>query len=286
LDSWYQVFRQWVDKKSCKYAPQGINPFKKVLEADQFKSCLQEWLQTDEIGGAYRKDIKFDFAANQILGWKQTVTTEFFEDPGRDALAYLTEIRKIESLYGLTETFSFERSYADLEIYIVLIGETIASLALAVLTVIFVVLFITMNLQVTFIVVLCVCLVDLYVAAFAHFSGLTLNNFTAIQLSFALGIAVDFSTHIAHTFLHLESPAHLRKAKLQREYKAKQAMSQMGSSVFHGGFSTFIAVSLMGFAKLYTFKVFFKTWLVIIVFGILNGIILLPILLSMVGPVE
>lgn len=42
----------------------------------------------------------------------------------------------------------------------------------------------------------------------------------------------------------------------------------------------------MGFAKLYTFKVFFKTWLVILFFGILNGIILLPILLSMVGPVE
>ena len=60
----------------------------------------------------------------------------------------------------------------------------------------------------------------------------------------------------------------------------------MGSSVFHGGFSTFIAVALMGFAKLYTFKVFFKTWLVILFFGILNGIILLPILLSMVGPVE
>lgn len=63
-------------------------------------------------------------------------------------------------------------------------------------------------------------------------------------------------------------------------------MSQMGSSVFHGGMSTFIAIAMLGFAKLYTLLVFFKTWIIIIIFGLLNGIILLPILLSMFGPVE
>jgi len=105
-------------------------------------------------------------------------------------------------------------------------------------------------------------------------------------LSFALGIAVDFSSHIAHTYLHIEPPTSLRTKKLQREYKAKQAMSQMGSSVFHGGVSTFIAIAMLGFAKLYTLKVFFKTWIIIIIFGLLNGIILLTILLSMFGPVE
>lgn len=63
-------------------------------------------------------------------------------------------------------------------------------------------------------------------------------------------------------------------------------MSQMGSSVFHGGISTLIAIAMLGFAKLYTLLVFFKTWLIIIIFGLLNGIILLPILLSLFGPVE
>ena len=48
----------------------------------------------------------------------------------------------------------------------------------------------------------------------------------------------------------------------------------MGSSVFHGGFSTLLAVSVMAFAKNYTFEVFFKTWSIMIIFGMLNGIIL------------
>ena len=60
----------------------------------------------------------------------------------------------------------------------------------------------------------------------------------------------------------------------------------MGSSVFHGGFSTFIAVSVMAFATVYTFKVFWKTWTIMIVFGMLNGMILQPVILSFFGPVE
>ena len=60
----------------------------------------------------------------------------------------------------------------------------------------------------------------------------------------------------------------------------------MGSSVFHGGFSTFLAVSVMYTAKLYTFEVFYKSWTFIIVCGLLNGIVLLPILLSIAGPVS
>ena len=60
----------------------------------------------------------------------------------------------------------------------------------------------------------------------------------------------------------------------------------MGSSVFHGGASTFFAVSIMYFAKLYTFVVFFKSWTILITTGLLNGIVLLPILLSIVGPVD
>ena len=58
----------------------------------------------------------------------------------------------------------------------------------------------------------------------------------------------------------------------------------MGSSVFHGGASTFIAISVLGFSKSYAFTVFFKTWIGIIFFGISNGLLLLPIILSEVGP--
>ena len=60
----------------------------------------------------------------------------------------------------------------------------------------------------------------------------------------------------------------------------------MGSSVFHGGFSTFLAISTLSVAKSYIFEVFFKCWFGIILFGMANGFLLLPVILSFAGPTD
>jgi len=58
----------------------------------------------------------------------------------------------------------------------------------------------------------------------------------------------------------------------------------MGSSVFHGGFSTFIAISVLSPSESYIFIVFFRLWFGIILFGLLNGFMLLPVILAYIGP--
>ena len=60
----------------------------------------------------------------------------------------------------------------------------------------------------------------------------------------------------------------------------------MGSSVFHGAASTFLAILPLAAAKSYVFTVFFKMWFGIIVFGVANGFILLPVMLSFFGPLS
>ena len=64
------------------------------------------------------------------------------------------------------------------------------------------------------------------------------------------------------------------------------ALRKMGSSVFHSGFSTFIAILVLAPSKTYVFIVFFRLWFGIIVFGMANGFILLPIILSFCGPLS
>ena len=64
------------------------------------------------------------------------------------------------------------------------------------------------------------------------------------------------------------------------------ALQKMGSSVFHGGFSTFLAIFALTPAETYVFISFFRLWVGIIVFGMSNGFVLLPVLLSYVGPIQ
>ena len=58
----------------------------------------------------------------------------------------------------------------------------------------------------------------------------------------------------------------------------------MGSSVFHGGFSTFLAIILTAPSKSYIFIIFFRLWFSIILFGMSNGFMLLPVILTFIGP--
>lgn len=68
--------------------------------------------------------------------------------------------------------------------------------------------------------------------------------------------------------------------------KVRKALTQMGSSVFHGAASTFLAILPLSAAASYIFTVFFRMWFGIIVFGVANGFILLPVLLSLIGPLK
>ena len=145
LDSWFHRFRSWVDTGACKYARDGIDPFRKTIPYNSFKSCLQVWLLEDPIGSTYRVEIKFDYKSGKIEGWKQAIQMERIMDPGEYAMIFLNDIRLIEKAVGLEDTYSFDREYIEVEIYRVLMPETISTLTIAILTVIFVVLFITVN---------------------------------------------------------------------------------------------------------------------------------------------
>jgi len=58
----------------------------------------------------------------------------------------------------------------------------------------------------------------------------------------------------------------------------------MGAPVFHGGFSTFVAVVLLSLTDSYIFLTFFKMFAMVVIFGLTHGLVFLPALLSILGP--
>jgi len=155
------------------------------------------------------------------------------------------------------------------------------------MAVVLVILFITTSLTATLLVAICVALVDLFLLALLYYWGLTFNTIVVLQIVIALGLAVDYSAHIAHCYLVVIPPKGLCKNNAEKRlYKVKKALSQIGSSIFHGGFSTFLAIITLSPSKSYVFIVFFRAWFGIIIFGMANGFILLPVMLSFVGPTE
>ena len=58
----------------------------------------------------------------------------------------------------------------------------------------------------------------------------------------------------------------------------------MGAPVLNGGFSTLVAFILLAGSESYVFSTFFSIFLLVIIFGLYHGLILLPVLLSLIGP--
>ena len=58
----------------------------------------------------------------------------------------------------------------------------------------------------------------------------------------------------------------------------------MGDSVFKGGISTFFGICITGFAKSYIFWCFFKFLASIIAYAQFFGMVVMPVMLSLVGP--
>jgi hypothetical protein len=58
----------------------------------------------------------------------------------------------------------------------------------------------------------------------------------------------------------------------------------MGPAVLNGGLSTILAFILLSTSDTYIFLSFFKIFFLICVFGLYHGLIVLPVVLSLVGP--
>jgi len=149
----------------------------------------------------------------------------------------------------------------------------------------------TANFTITLFVLICVILVDVFLFGVLSFWDVTLNSVTVINIVIAIGLSVDYSAHIAHAYLAISPPKVNEEGQPssnheKRVFKTRGALGMMGTSVFHGAFSTFLAIIVLSPSKSYVFMMFFKMWFGIIVFGVLNGFVLLPVLLCLCGPLN
>ena len=63
-------------------------------------------------------------------------------------------------------------------------------------------------------------------------------------------------------------------------------MENIAPAVMNGGFSSILALSLLATSQSHIFTSFFKIFLMICLFGLFHGIVMLPVALAILGPVD
>jgi Niemann-Pick C1 protein len=161
------------------------------------------------------------------------------------------------------------------EQYSIVRQEAYSNIILAVVAVFIITIFFLNHVWCALLVTINVAMVLVDVVALMWMWEVSINSVSIINLVLAIGLAVDYSAHVAHAFM---------SATGTRDERASKAMEEMGSDVIHGAISTFLAVLVLSTSKSYIFRSMFKQFFGICVFGALHGLLLLPVVLTLVGP--
>lgn len=116
------------------------------------------------------------------------------------------------------------------------------------------------------------------VFGFMYFWDISLSSISMIHLVMTVGFSVDFSAHICHAYLAVEAE--------DRATKVALALDRSGGPIFNAAFSTLLGVSILGFANSYIFKTFGKMMFLVIFFGLAHSVLLIPAVLSFIGPLK
>ena len=287
--SWLPPLIEWVEEtrpEDLWFANHTyINP-------DRFYSCLVEYL--------HREETARDVLPNLV--WKGGVLPELEENAngstpvllssrimfvigpgplsdGGDAVDCLSDLREAMDAY---HCFAYSKVFVFWESYRFYKAEAVRSVLISAACVFVLVTLLTANPLIGVLVLLSVGGVDLCMVGFMTYVGVDINAVSVLCIVLAVGLAVDYSVHIAGSFLLVSAVAEGDvDAKTRR---AGYALWKTGPAVVNGALSTLIAVLPLAAAQSYIFVVFFRMFILIIFFGLWFGVFVLPVLLSWVGP--
>merc|ERR1719223_294231 len=118
------------------------------------------------------------------------------------------------------------------------------------------------------------CVIE--ILGFMYVIGIAIDSVSVINIVLAVGLSIDYSAHVGHCFM--------LKGGDNKNRRVLEALADIGAAVLSGATSTFLAVVVLLFSTSYVFVPLSKQFALTVGLGVIHGLVLLPVLLSLFGP--
>ena len=291
LSSLYNSFLNFVDGGGCNSVCSSSANCKsgRVVREVYTRRCLKLFFDDSSAGlGFVGPYIRLTTSGNEVSSLEVTRSPFSLVRPhgSEDAVRIMEDLRRIASEYGPDSSLMYSQIFLTWEQYKNFDADLLVSVGSALGAIFLIIFLFSGNLCSSLLVLSMMGLVDLNLVGLIWYWDLELNVITMVNLIVAIGLAVDYSAHIAHSYNFSAPDPSCKTNRERRVSKVRGAFTKIGTSVFHGAFSTFLAIVTISASSSYVFRAFFKQWFGIIVFGMLHAFFLLPVLLSLIGPLK
>ncbi|XP_068239461.1 patched domain-containing protein 3-like isoform X2 [Palaemon carinicauda] len=244
-----------------------------VTEEEDFISNLRE-IYLSGPANPYAQDVTFNEDFTRIIASRFIIQTYKILDANDDK-DMMETLRKVaeDSPFNVTV---FNPFFIFFDQFVLVRTTSIQAISLAAGVMMVISLIFIPNPLCSLWVAFSIVSIEVGVVGYMTLWDVNLDSISMINLIMCIGFSVDFSAHISYAYLaaKVDTP----------DERVQECLYGLGLPILQGGLSTILGITALIFAPSYIFLTFFKTVFLVIFFGAVHGIFLLPVLLSVLGP--
>jgi Niemann-Pick C1 protein len=249
------------------------------IPPDKFYSWVNEFLTNDtQIGPYYRSDVIWAEGRQSFVASRLFTYSVGLQETSDYVNAINNARKAVEDELG-TDAFPYSIFYIYFEQYLALGTETLRNLALSLAGVFIVGLMLMGNIWMALLMFLAVVVMLVETLGGMYFLNIDLNAISLVNLLLSIAISIEFTGHLGVRFLN--------GFGADRDERAKEMMIEMVPPVFSGGVCTFLGIVALAGTTYRIFQVYyFRMYMLMLGVATFNGLILFPVLLSFIGPMN
>uniref|UniRef100_A0A8C5Q6M2 Patched domain-containing protein 3 n=1 Tax=Leptobrachium leishanense TaxID=445787 RepID=A0A8C5Q6M2_9ANUR len=169
----------------------------------------------------------------------------------------------------------YNTAFLYLDQYSVIVQDTVQNILVAAAVMFVVAILLIPNPLCSLWVTFAIASIIVGVTGFMAYWKISLDSVSMINLVICIGFSVDFSAHISYAYVSNKKPT--------SNDRIVDALHSLGYPILQGSLSTILGVIVLSTSESYIFRTFLKIIFLVIAFGVLHGLLFLPVFLTLFG---